>query len=53
MFDYSMRNALQSAVYLPLVTTLGSVGVGLALWRGGYLTETFESLGEPGSVATA
>lgn len=35
MFHSSMRNALQSAVYLPLVTTLGSVGVGLALWSGG------------------
>ena len=31
----SMRNALQSAVYLPAVIVLGSVGVGLALWRGG------------------
>jgi len=35
MFRYSMRNALQSAVYLPLVVSFGSVGVGLALWRGG------------------
>ena len=31
----SMRNALQSAVYLPAVIVLGSVGLGLALWRGG------------------
>ena len=30
-----MRNALQSAVYLPAVIVLGSVGVGLALWQGG------------------
>ncbi len=35
MFEYSMRRALQSAVYLPLVIFLGSVGVGVALWRGG------------------
>ncbi|MBX2803628.1 MAG: ABC transporter ATP-binding protein/permease [Myxococcales bacterium] len=35
MFTHSMRNALQSAVYLPLVIVLGSLGVGLALWRGG------------------
>jgi ATP-binding cassette subfamily B protein len=35
MERYSMRNALQSAVYLPLIIVLGSVGVGLALWRGG------------------
>lgn len=35
MYQYSTRNALQSAVYLPLVITLGSIGVGLSLWRGG------------------
>lgn len=35
MFGYSMRNALQSAVYLPLIITIGSVGVGIALWYGG------------------
>jgi ATP-binding cassette subfamily B protein len=35
MWEHSMRNALQSAVYLPMVMLLGSVGVGLALWRGG------------------
>jgi ATP-binding cassette, subfamily B, bacterial len=34
-FRASMRNALQAAVYLPVVMSLGSVGVGLALWRGG------------------
>ncbi|MFW5653343.1 MAG: ABC transporter ATP-binding protein, partial [Planctomycetota bacterium] len=38
MFAWSTRNALQSAVYLPLVILLGSVGVGLSLWRGGVLT---------------
>jgi ATP-binding cassette, subfamily B, bacterial len=35
MFRHSMRNAIQSSVYLPLVITLGSVGAGLALWLGG------------------
>jgi ATP-binding cassette subfamily B protein len=35
MYAHSMRNALHAAVYLPLVVTLGSVGVGLALWQGG------------------
>ena len=35
MERHSMRNALQSAVYLPTVIVLGSFGVGLALWRGG------------------
>ncbi len=35
MHQHCLRNALQSAVYLPIVVTLGSLGVGLALWRGG------------------
>jgi ATP-binding cassette subfamily B protein len=40
MESSSMRNALQSAVYLPAVIVLGSVGVGLALWRGGFEMQT-------------
>jgi len=39
MYSHSMRNALQSAVYLPLVITFGSMGVGLALWQGGLAVE--------------
>jgi ATP-binding cassette subfamily B protein len=39
MYRHSVRNALQSAVYLPLVITLGSIGAGLALWRGGIAVE--------------
>jgi len=35
MYSASMRNALQSAVYIPIVLTLGSVAAGFALWRGG------------------
>lgn len=35
MYGYSVRNALQSAVYLPLVIVIGSAGVGITLWRGG------------------
>ncbi len=35
MFQESVRNAIQSSVYLPLVITLGSVGMGIALWRCG------------------
>jgi len=35
MFRYSMQRSLQSAVYLPLVVFLGSIGVAIALWRGG------------------
>jgi ATP-binding cassette subfamily B protein len=37
MNDYSVRNALQSAVYLPMVISLGALGVGLALWQGGVV----------------
>ncbi|MBL1217166.1 MAG: ABC transporter ATP-binding protein [Planctomycetes bacterium] len=40
MHDYSFRNALHSAAYLPMVITLGSLGVGLALWRGGFLYDS-------------
>ncbi len=35
MFNASVKNALQSAMYWPLVTLIGSVGTGLALWFGG------------------
>ncbi|TNE45801.1 MAG: ABC transporter ATP-binding protein [Deltaproteobacteria bacterium] len=35
MYTYTVRNALQSAVYLPLITSIGSIGVGLALSVGG------------------
>jgi len=35
MYGVSVRNALQSAVYIPMVLTLGSIAAGIALWRGG------------------
>jgi ATP-binding cassette subfamily B protein len=35
MYEHSVRSALLSAVYLPVVITMGSVGTGLALWQGG------------------
>ena len=35
MFSASLRNARQSALYVPIVLTLGSVAGGLALWYGG------------------
>lgn len=35
MYRHSMRNALYSAVYLPLILTIGALGVGFALWGGG------------------
>ncbi|HEY0946289.1 MAG TPA: ABC transporter ATP-binding protein [Opitutaceae bacterium] len=37
MFDAAVKNARQSAVYYPVVMTLGSLAAGLALWRGGWL----------------
>lgn len=39
MHGYSMRNALQAAVFLPIVAVLGSIGVGIALWKGGVQIE--------------
>jgi ATP-binding cassette subfamily B protein len=38
MFTHSLRGALYAAVFLPIVVTLGAIGVGLALWRGGLFT---------------
>ncbi|BET69519.1 ABC transporter ATP-binding protein [Opitutales bacterium ASA1] len=35
MFDVSLLNARQSALYVPVVLTLGSIASGLALWYGG------------------
>lgn len=45
MFQHSVRRALQSALYLPMVVAIGSVGVGLALWRGGIRVGDDLSLG--------
>jgi ATP-binding cassette subfamily B protein len=45
MFSFSVRNALQSAVYLPLVMLMGSVGVGLALFYDGVQVGGGLSLG--------
>ena len=35
MQDWSVRNALQSAVYLPTIVGIGSLGTAIVLWRGG------------------
>jgi ATP-binding cassette subfamily B protein len=35
MYEHSVRNALQSALYLPLIISMGSIMAGLALWFGG------------------
>jgi ATP-binding cassette, subfamily B, bacterial len=42
---HALRNAIQGAVFLPIVSTIGAVGVGLALWQGGVRTEGDLSLG--------
>ncbi|MEY4939821.1 MAG: hypothetical protein RIQ93_1556 [Verrucomicrobiota bacterium] len=38
MFAASVANARLTAIYQPLVITLGSLAAGLALWYGGYLS---------------
>ncbi|MET0261555.1 MAG: ABC transporter ATP-binding protein [Rariglobus sp.] len=38
MFSAAVYNARQNAIYYPIVTTVGSLAAGLALWRGGILT---------------
>jgi len=45
---FTVRNSLQSAVYLPCIITLGAVGVGMTLWKGGVEIRVGEglSLGE-------
>ena len=40
MFSHAVSNALYSALFLPSVLTLCSVGIGLALWRGGIDVRT-------------
>jgi len=35
MYASSVQAAIYSAIYLPVVLTLGSIGTGLALWQGG------------------
>lgn len=35
MYSYSVKAAIYSSIYLPIVLTLGSIGTGLALWLGG------------------
>jgi ATP-binding cassette subfamily B protein len=43
--SHAMRNALQGAMYLPIVISLGAVGVGFALWHGGVRLDGELSLG--------
>ncbi len=44
MRQYTVRNSLQSAVYLPCIITLGAVGVGMTLWKGGIAIQLGEGL---------
>lgn len=37
MYSASVRSALVSALYMPVVLTLGAIGTGLVLWKGGDL----------------
>lgn len=36
MYRCSVQNTLLSAAYLPIALTLGSVAIGIALWKGGH-----------------
>ncbi len=38
MYAASVRNAIQSSLYWPLVVVMGALGTGLALWFGGVWT---------------
>jgi ATP-binding cassette subfamily B protein len=46
MWDVSILNALYAAAYLPIVMTIGSVGVAMALWRGGVQVGAGMNLGD-------
>jgi ATP-binding cassette subfamily B protein len=41
---FTIRNSLQSAVYLPCIISLGAVGVGMALWKGGIQIQSGSDL---------
>ena len=46
MYGVSIRNALRSTIYMPIVQAISSIGVGLALWYGGGRT-----LAEPAGLS--
>lgn len=46
MHHYSLRNALQSALYMPIIMTLSSTAVALALWRSGIELQHGLTFGE-------
>jgi len=45
MYDSSVHNALLSAMFLPIILTVGSLAVGVSLWRGGTIALT-----DPGRI---
>ncbi|MCP4838749.1 MAG: ABC transporter ATP-binding protein [Planctomycetes bacterium] len=48
---YTVRNSLQSAVYLPCIISLGAVGVGMAIWKGGIEIQLGSDLSLGGLIA--
>lgn len=36
MYGYSVRSAILSSIYMPVVLTLGAIGTSLVLWQGGH-----------------
>ncbi len=46
LYKHSVRNRLQAAVYLPLMLSIGSIGVAITLWYGGISTQGSLSLGD-------
>ena len=46
LYVHSVLNRLQASVYLPLMLSIGSIGVAITLWYGGISTQGSLSLGE-------
>ncbi|MCK4709847.1 MAG: ATP-binding cassette domain-containing protein, partial [Gammaproteobacteria bacterium] len=46
LYVHSVLNRLQASVYLPLMLSIGSIGVAITLWYGGISTQGELSLGE-------
>ncbi len=46
LYVHSVLNRLQASVYLPLMLSIGSIGVAITLWYGGVSTQGTLSLGD-------
>ncbi|MCH2134316.1 MAG: ABC transporter ATP-binding protein/permease [Phycisphaerales bacterium] len=44
MCNYSMRNSIETSIFLPIVTSISGMGVGIALWVGGVQIQDGEGL---------